>query len=169
MTLASAERAADSVLPSQYGAKAIFDDKEAEANAINYTESDVEALLTRTAEPLPEAEQDSAGAFAHAKIWEKSGKLEDVVIEEVEETGENLHGFWAGILDKQEAEERRRKAEAAANVGRGKRSRATVSATPIPFAPQLTDSLLRLTGRLQVRLARQEEEEGQFRPRRVRR
>ncbi|ORY90852.1 hypothetical protein BCR35DRAFT_299456 [Leucosporidium creatinivorum] len=111
----------------QYGAKAIFDDKEAEANAINYTESDVEALLTRTAEPLPEAEQDSAGAFAHAKIWEKSGKLEDVVIEEEEETGENLHGFWAGILDKQEAEERRRKAEAAANVGRGKRSRATVA------------------------------------------
>lgn len=110
----------------QYGAKAIFDDKEAEANAIKYTDADVETLLARSAEPLPEAEANSAGAFAHAKIWEKSGKLEDVVVPEEEQTDDNMHGFWAGILDNQEAEERKRREMQAANVGRGKRSRAQV-------------------------------------------
>lgn len=90
----------------------------------------MDTLLARSAEPIAEADQAAGGAaFAHAKIWEKSGTLADVVVPEDDENeaGENLHGFWAGILDKQEEEERNRKAAEAFNVGRGKRSRGQVA------------------------------------------
>lgn len=114
----------------QYGAKAIFDDKEAEANAIRYTDSEVDTLLARSAEPIPEGEKTAAGAFAHAKIWERSGKLEDVTVNEEEESkgGENMHGFWANILDQQAEAERQAKIFASINVGRGKRNRGSTIA-----------------------------------------
>ncbi|KAK4056311.1 hypothetical protein OIO90_002755 [Microbotryomycetes sp. JL221] len=121
----------------QYGAKAIFDDKEAEATAIRYSDAEIDELLTRSAEPAKEGEQTAAGAFAHAKIWEKTGKLGDVSVEGGEDdggNGDNMHGFWADIIDQQEAAARAARAAAAANIGRGRRTKPVSYQTDVPVS-----------------------------------
>lgn len=117
----------------QYGAKAIFDDQEAEATAIRYTDAEVDELLARSAAEVSDADKAANGgaSFAHAKIWEREkGGLEDVAVPEDggddKDGDENLHGFWSSILDQQQQAERDRKAAENANVGRGKRKRAQV-------------------------------------------
>lgn len=107
----------------QYGAKAIFDDKEAEATAIRYTDEEIDELLTRSAEPATENENTAAGAFAHAKIWEKSGTLGRVAVEGEEPQDGDMHGFWAGIIDQQEAAARAARLAAQQQMARGRQRR----------------------------------------------
>ncbi|SCV72600.1 BQ2448_4137 [Microbotryum intermedium] len=103
----------------QFGAKAVFDDKEAEATAIRYSDADIDELLVRSAEPLKAEAQSAAGTFAQAKIWER-GELDNVNVDGEQES-ENMHGFWSTILQEQEEAERQRRLLASAQSGRGKR------------------------------------------------
>ncbi|SGY67920.1 BQ5605_C004g02825 [Microbotryum silenes-dioicae] len=111
----------------QFGAKAVFDDKEAEATAIRYSDADIDELLVRSAEPLKAEAQSAAGTFAQAKIWER-GELDTVNVDGEQES-ENMHGFWSTILQEQEEAERQRRLLASAQSGRGKR-RSTVHYQP---------------------------------------
>ncbi|GAA5951446.1 hypothetical protein JCM21900_004412 [Sporobolomyces salmonicolor] len=114
----------------QFGAKAIFDDSAAEASSIKYTDADIDELLAKTAEPPSAAENEAAGAFSHAVEWvsKKSG-LDEVAATEGDGAGanEDLHDFWAGVVEQQQKAERAAKAAREANVGRGKRKRAAVN------------------------------------------
>ncbi|KAK4049413.1 hypothetical protein OIV83_004146 [Microbotryomycetes sp. JL201] len=120
----------------QYGAKAIFDDREAEATAIRYSDAEIDELLTRSAEPAAEGDHTAAGAFAHAKIWEKTGKLGNVSVEGEDGGGndDGMHGFWADIIDQQEAAARAARAAAAANIGRGRRTKPVSYQTDMPVS-----------------------------------
>ncbi|KAM0792856.1 hypothetical protein ACM66B_002620 [Microbotryomycetes sp. NB124-2] len=120
----------------QYGAKAIFDDREAEATAIRYSDAEIDELLTRSAEPAAEGDTTAAGAFAHAKIWEKTGKLGEVRVEGEDGDGndDGMHGFWADIIDQQEAAARAARAAAAANIGRGRRTKPVSYQTDMPVS-----------------------------------
>lgn len=112
---------------SQYGAKAIFDDKEAEATAIRFTDADIDKLLARSAAPASPKKDGAAAAFSHAKIWEVNrDSLEDVVIAEDEEMVADDGGFWNNLLVQQEEADRLAKLASEANAGRGKRNRREV-------------------------------------------
>lgn len=117
---------------AQYGAKAIFDDKEAEATAIRYSEQEIDVLLARSAAEITDASQPNAGAsFAHAKIWERGG-LDDVTVpDETEDKDENLHSFWSSVLSDQQIAEAKRKADEAKAIGRGMR-RAVLASVSLP-------------------------------------
>lgn len=128
----------DQELGIQFSAKAIFDDKEMEANAIRYTEADISDLIERSFAPSPITDTPkSAGAsaiFAEAKIWEVPRGEDGVrVADDVEPVGD-LHDFWANILKAEEEKEGKKKKADDAAVGRGKRARAVVS----PLLPSLT-------------------------------
>ncbi|GAA5891901.1 hypothetical protein JCM5296_003266 [Sporobolomyces johnsonii] len=114
----------------QFGAKAIFDDSAAEASSIKYTDADIDELLAKTAEPTTAAENEAAGAFSHAMEWvREKGGLDEVAATEGDGAGanEDLHDFWAGVVEQQQKAERAAKAAKEANVGRGKRRRAAVN------------------------------------------
>ncbi|KAL8279021.1 hypothetical protein RQP46_008690 [Phenoliferia psychrophenolica] len=111
----------------QYGAKAIFDDQEAEATAIRVTDAMIENLLTRTSGIMPPSpKKDGAASFAHAKIWAESGDLEDVVVGSDDEIAPGDGDFWSNMLHQQEAADREAKQTTEANAGRGKRNRREV-------------------------------------------
>ncbi|KAM0751888.1 hypothetical protein T439DRAFT_325084 [Meredithblackwellia eburnea MCA 4105] len=114
----------------QFGAKAVFDDQEAEANAIRFTDADIDNLLTRSSVVASPAKPGAAAAFAHAKIWEvERNSLEDVPIEEDAGPDAGDADFWNNLLVKQQEAERRAKEKEMqyTNSGRGKRNRAEVN------------------------------------------
>lgn len=124
----------------QFSAKAIFDDKEMEANAIRYTEADITDLIERSfAPPAMTDAPKAAGAsaiFAEAKIWEVPRGEDGVRVADEVEVEEDLHDFWANILKGQEETERKKKEKDDAAVGRGKRARAIVSPPSRSFREQ---------------------------------
>ncbi|KAK4703254.1 hypothetical protein P7C70_g2963, partial [Phenoliferia sp. Uapishka_3] len=110
----------------QFGAKAIFDDQEAEATAIRYSDADMDNLFARTADISASSKKDGAAAFSHAKIWEAERGLEDVVIRPEDEMVEDDGDFWNSLLVQQDEADRLAKLEREANAGRGKRTRGQV-------------------------------------------
>ncbi|BGP05427.1 Chromatin remodeling factor mit1 [Rhodotorula toruloides] len=114
----------------QFGAKAVFDEAAAEAAAIRYNDSDIDALLAKTAEPI-EKESDSSATFSHAQIWvRENGELDAAPQEAAEpaaDSTEDLHDFWSKVVEQQQEAEKASKAAQAATVGRGKRRRAQVN------------------------------------------
>lgn len=143
----------------QYGAKAIFDDQEAEASAIRFTDADIDSLLARTSGISPASpKKDGAATFAHAKIWESARGLEDVTLgAEIEQQADD-GDFWSNMLVQQEEAERLAKATTEANAGRGKRNRREVRLFNVSRSALASDARPS-TGRLHDKPA--EEQEGQ--------
>uniref|UniRef100_A0A0K3CFQ2 BY PROTMAP: gi/472581396/gb/EMS19135.1/ chromatin remodeling complex subunit, Chd3 [Rhodosporidium toruloides NP11] n=1 Tax=Rhodotorula toruloides TaxID=5286 RepID=A0A0K3CFQ2_RHOTO len=114
----------------QFGAKAVFDEAAAEAAAIRYNDSDIDALLAKTAEPV-EKESDSSATFSHAQIWVRENGELDAAPQEAAcgaaDSTEDLHDFWSKVVEQQQEAEKASKAAQAATVGRGKRRRAQVN------------------------------------------
>lgn len=105
---------------TQYGAKAIFDDQESEANQIKYSDQDIDELLARSAEVNDATEKNgSAAAFAQAKIWEL--KRDDGHAAQASSEDENLHDFWTEILKEQELKDEAQKAAVSQNLGKRRR------------------------------------------------
>ncbi|GEM09221.1 chromatin remodeling complex subunit, Chd3 [Rhodotorula toruloides] len=113
----------------QFGAKAVFNEAAAEAAAIRYNDSDVDALLAKTAEPV-ENESDSSATFSHAQIWVREHGELDAAPQEATDTAaestEDLHDFWSKVVEQQQEAEKATKAGQVSTVGRGKRRRAQV-------------------------------------------
>ncbi|GAA5979555.1 hypothetical protein JCM10908_002967 [Rhodotorula pacifica] len=122
----------------QFGATAVFDDDNAEKNAIRYTDQDVDDLLAKTAKPV-EKKEDAASTFATAQIWiREGGELDTFDADKVEDKvePENLHDFWSKVVDQQQEVERSQKVAQAMTIGRGKRRRAQVNYKIDPASPQ---------------------------------
>ncbi|GAA5884888.1 hypothetical protein JCM6882_007139 [Rhodosporidiobolus microsporus] len=126
----------------QHGAQAVFDEEAAEKDAIRYGDSDIDALLKKTADTT-EGETEAAGTFAEAQVWSVSkGGLDAVdAVDAVNEgpQGQDLHDFWSKVVEEQQEAERQAKAAQAANVGRGKRRRNEVNYAVPRISPQKKD------------------------------
>lgn len=109
----------------QFGATAVFDDDDAEKNAIRYSDADIDDLLAKTAKPV-EKKEDAASTFATAQIWVRDGgELNEFDAEKADEEAqpENLHDFWSKVVDQQQETERAQRAAQANLIGRGTRRR----------------------------------------------
>ncbi|GAA5924790.1 uncharacterized protein JCM15063_005733 [Sporobolomyces koalae] len=117
----------------QYGAQAILetDDAEAEKAAQRYTDAEIDELLSKTAEPLNEAAQENAGAFATAQVWvSEKGGLGDVDAIGQVEAAEDLGGFWDRIVAKEAQKEQEKTMadeDAAFAAGRSRRAKKAVN------------------------------------------
>lgn len=104
----------------------MFDDEAAEAQAIRYSDQDIDRIIAAEPVKLVEGEDASSAFFSSTKIWEKGGVAE---IDDDEEIGEQATDgtFWTNLLKETELATAAALAAKEANVGRGKRTRAKVS------------------------------------------
>lgn len=104
----------------------MFDDAAAEAQAIRYSDQDIDRIIAAEPVKIVEGEDTSSAFFSSTKIWEKGGVAE---IDDDEETGEQATDgqFWTNLLRETEIATAAAQAVKEANVGRGKRTRGNVS------------------------------------------
>ncbi|KAH8925020.1 hypothetical protein BT69DRAFT_21262 [Atractiella rhizophila] len=110
----------------QFGAKALFEDKEGGEEVIQYSDEDIERLLDRSdAEAKSPRKSVANSSFAFARVWElKKDSLNDM--EEstsAQDDIEATRGFWNNILKEQEEAQRKAETEAVLAGGKGKRKR----------------------------------------------
>ncbi|KAL5533979.1 hypothetical protein ACEPAG_439 [Sanghuangporus baumii] len=108
-----------------FGAKALFDDGEAEANKdIIYSENDVETLIKKIeTEETKESAESSNNAFSFAKVWSAQKDDLDEFPDEVEDEAQG--DSWAQTLQKIALE--RQGAEDREQTGRGARRKAALA------------------------------------------
>ncbi|KAL5519231.1 hypothetical protein ACEPAH_914 [Sanghuangporus vaninii] len=129
-----------------FGAKALFDDGEAEANKdITYSENDIEALIEKIeTEETKESAESSNNAFSFAKVWSAQKDDLDELPDAVED--EARGDSWAQTLQKIALE--RQEGENREQTGRGARRKAAL-ATQKRYFEDLNEAASpdRLTGK----------------------